>query len=76
MTKPSDQTKVKTADSTRTARSNAYLDRLQEARGKRLLVDLDKPAKQALEVLLESGYGTSQAAVVRRALVSAAEKLS
>ncbi len=60
-------------DVTRTARQEAHLERLEVAQGKRLVVDLDAGARQALENLLQAGYGTSQAAVVRRALVEAVQ---
>ena len=42
-------------DVTRTARAGAYLDRLEESQGKRLVVDLDATANNALEGLLEAG---------------------
>lgn len=59
-------------DTTRTARAVAHLERLQGAKGKRLLVDLDAPGREALEALLESGYGSSQKEVVVKALLDAA----
>jgi len=62
-------------DTTRTARALAHLERLQDAKGKRLLVDLDAPGRAALEALLEAGYGTSQKEVVINALVEVASKI-
>lgn len=41
-------------DQTRTAQAVAHLERLQEAKGKRLVVDLDASGREALEKLLES----------------------
>lgn len=61
-------------DTTRTARAVAHLERLQDAKGKRLVVDLDAAGREALEALLESGYGTSQKEVVIRALVEVVAK--
>lgn len=62
-------------DLTRTARAGAYLERLEDAKGKRLVVDLDATANLALEALLEAGYGASKKAVVIKALVAAGAKL-
>lgn len=62
-------------DVTRTARAGAYLERLEEAKGKRLVVDLDAAGRRALEALLEAGYGDSQKAVVIKALMAAEAKL-
>ena len=58
-------------DVTRTARGKAHLERLDEAKGKRLVVDLDAPGRRALESLLDVGFGDSQKAVVIKALLSA-----
>lgn len=58
-------------DVTRTARAGAYLERLEEAKGKRLVVDLNAPGRMALERLLEGGYGDSQKEVVIKALIAA-----
>lgn len=59
-------------DVTRTVRQVAHLGRLDAAKGKRLVVDLDAAAREALEGLQSTGYGESQVAVVRRALVDTA----
>ena len=60
-------------DLTRTARAKAHLERLDEAKGKRLVVDLDAEGRMALEGLLEAGYADSQKGVVIKALVGAAK---
>lgn len=57
-----------------TLRAKAHLSRLEEANGKRLLVDLDKEGRSALENLLESGYAKTQKEVVIKALKAAADK--
>jgi hypothetical protein len=62
-------------DTTRSARAVAHLERLQEAKGKRLVVDLDASGREALEALLEVGYGATQREVVVSALTAAAAKL-
>lgn len=62
-------------DVTRTARAKAHLERLAEAKGKRLVVDLDAPVRAALEKLLASGYESTQKAVVSKALLAAAAQL-
>lgn len=62
-------------DVTRTARAKAHLERLEEAKGKRLVVDLDANACSALESLLEAGYAASQKGVVVKALLAASAKL-
>lgn len=59
-----------------TARQQGHLQRLQEAEGKRLVVDLDAQSRLALEELLAAGYANTQAAVVRLALLEARSKLS
>ncbi len=58
-------------DRTRTARAAAHLERLEEAKGKRLVVDLDAEGRRALEELLSAGYGETQKEVVVRALIAA-----
>ena len=63
-------------DTTRTKRQGEYLDRLTEAKGKRLVVDLDATGKTDLEALLTVGYGANQAEVVRNALRDAVVKIS
>ncbi len=74
-TKSVAQLRQPAGDTTRTARAVAHLERLQDAKGKRLLVDLDAGAREALEALLKAGYGTTQKEVVGKALTAAAAKL-
>lgn len=61
-------------DVTRTARQEDYLERLADAKGKRLVVDLDANGRMALEALMSAGYGTTRRDVVIRALCEAARK--
>lgn len=61
-------------DVTRTERQEGYLERLEGAKGKRLVVDLDAPAREALEALRLAGYGATQAEVVRKALKQAEQR--
>jgi len=67
--------KAPVGDTTRTERARAHLGRLAEAKGKRLLVDLDEEATVALNALLESGYGATNKAVVSRALIAASKRI-
>ncbi len=61
-------------DRTRTARATAHLERLEEAKGKRVVVDLGKIEREALEGLLEAGYAATQSDVIRKALTQAASR--
>lgn len=61
-------------DVTRTERQVAHLGRLEQAKGKRIVVDLDAASREALEALVECGYGASQVAVVRQALIDVAKR--
>lgn len=61
-------------DRTRTARAAAHLERLEEAKGKRVVVDLGKAEREALEGLLEAGYAANQSDVIRKALTQAASR--
>lgn len=61
-------------DTTKTPRQRAYLKRLAEGEGKRLVVDLDGSGRADLEALLASGYGGSQKEVVTKALAAAAKE--
>ncbi len=61
-------------DTTRTERAKAHLERLAEAKGRRLLVDLDAEGNSALCELLASGYGATNKAVVSRALLAASNQ--
>ncbi|TXT28294.1 MAG: hypothetical protein FD131_3247 [Rhodocyclaceae bacterium] len=61
-------------DTTQTPRQKAYLERLGDGNGKRLVVDLDAEGRRALETLLADDYGKTNKEVVIRALVAAAKK--
>lgn len=69
--KPATTAPKRGRDETRTKRATA---RLEAAQGKRLVVDLDAPARQALEELVGTPYGKTQAEVVRKALTQAAKR--
>ncbi len=62
-------------DTTRTDRAKAHLERLEQASGKRLLVDLDADGHAALKALLADGYGVTNKAVVNRALIAASKRI-
>lgn len=62
-------------DVTSTVRAKAHLKRLDAANGKRLVVDLDVGAAEALKELLASGYGKTQKDVVIKALLDASTSL-
>ncbi len=62
--------KTPVGDTTRTERAKAHLERLADAKGKRLLVDLSAEGHEALQALLADGYGATNKAVVDRALIS------
>lgn len=59
---------------TATQRAKAHLDRLATSAGKRLVVDLGELEREALELLVERGYGNNQSDAVRRAILEAAER--
>lgn len=61
-------------DTTRTERAKAHLERLEQANGKRLLVDLSADGHAALNALLAGGYGATNRAVVERALIAAVQR--
>ena len=61
-------------DRTRSARAAAHLDRLGAAEGKRVVVDLGKADREALEGLQAAGYAESQSGVIRRAIQDAATR--
>ncbi|MBC3871510.1 hypothetical protein [Undibacterium oligocarboniphilum] len=62
-------------DRTSTKRQSAHLERLQEANGKRLPVDLDGERLAKLDALVSAGYGDSKAAVIRKAIDEAYKKM-
>lgn len=72
--KPATKTLKRGRDVTRTVRAVAHLERLEEAKGKRVVADLDAPSVAALNGLLGAGYGSSQVAVIRKALIEAFSK--
>lgn len=69
------QKKPPVGDTTRTERAKAHLERLEQASGKRLLVDLDADGHAALNALLADGYGVTNKAVVNRALIAASHRI-
>lgn len=71
MKKPAPRKTRRSVDRTSSDRQAAHLVRLVEAKGKRLMVDLDAEARVALEALRADGYADTMVAVVRRALVEA-----
>lgn len=73
---PSKKAAKRGRDVTRTVRAVAHLERLEEAKGKRVVADLDAPAVEALDALLGTGYGKSQVDVIRKALVEVFAKNS
>jgi len=72
MALPKKQTPV--GDVTRTERSARHRERLLEAQGRRVVVDMPAPAVQALEALLASGYAGTQKDVVCKAVQEIAAK--
>lgn len=55
-------------DKTSTQRQSAHLKRLTEKNGKRLPVDLSAQHIDKIGELVQIGYGTSAAAVIRKAI--------
>ena len=66
--------KKKSGDTTRTARANAHLERLDEAKGKRIVVDFYADERQALDSLVATGYADTQSAVLRKAVIEIATR--
>lgn len=60
---------------TSTERQDAHLKRLQNAEGKRKVIDLDADRVAKLAELKTAGYGESDSEVVRRALDEAYARL-
>lgn len=67
VTRPN-STRKKTRRTASTQRQKSYLQRLAEGKGRRVLLDLDGANAAMLDELIASGYGVSQADVLRRAL--------
>ncbi len=61
-------------DLTRTERSARHRERLAAANGRRVVVDMPEPVTQALDSLLDSGYGSTQKEVVCNALLEIAQQ--
>jgi len=61
-------------DRTRSARAAAHLDRLGAAEGKRVVVDLGKADREALEGLLTARYADTQSGAIRKAIQEAAAR--
>ncbi len=71
--KPSSPRKqAPTGDTTRTARANALLERLAEAKGKRVVVDFYAAERAALDALIADKYAPNQSEVVRQAVIEVA----
>jgi hypothetical protein len=70
-----EKVKVPVGEVNSTKRAKAYLVRLGGAGGRRLLVDLDPEASEALDRLVAAGYGSTNKTVVSRALVAASEHI-
>lgn len=68
--------KVKSVgDVTRTARAKSLVQRLQEAGGKRAVIDFDADGVQDLQKLLSAGYASTQREAVLKTVKEAAKKL-
>lgn len=63
----------KSRPTTSTERAREHLERLEQKKGRRLLVDLDESGAAALEVLAEHGYGTTNREIVQAALIAASK---
>lgn len=58
-----------------TKRQVAYLDKLVDQKGKRVVVDLDAESNACLSALLESGFAENQSGVIRKSLQESAIRL-
>lgn len=63
-------------DVTRTARAKSLVQRLQEAGGKRAVIDFDADGVQDLQKLLSAGYASTQREAVLKAVKEAAKKVA
>lgn len=61
-------------DATRTERSARHRERLAQAKGRRVVVDMPSHVVDALDALLVGDYGTTQKDVVCRAVLEVAAK--
>ncbi|HIH2751724.1 TPA: hypothetical protein ACYLN4_007574 [Burkholderia lata] len=62
-------------DHTRTERSRSHHDRIVDAGGKRVSVDMDVDRLEKLARLMEHNYGETKADVIRRAVDEACDRL-
>lgn len=58
-------------DYTSTQRQNAHLERLAAQKGQRTVIDLDAERLARLQALIDAGFGSSKAEVIRRAIDAA-----
>ncbi len=70
-----DQHKKDPYDKTSSKRAASHLERLAEAGGKRLPIDLGAEHLAKLEELKTAGYGSSAANVIRKAIEDAHARL-
>lgn len=70
-----EKVKVSVDEVDRTKRAIAYLVRLGGPGERRVLVDLDPEASEALARPVAVGYGSTNMTVVSRALVAASERI-
>lgn len=61
-------------DVTRTERSARHRERLAQAKGRRVVVDMPSPVVEALDALLTAGYGATQKEVICNAVLEVAAK--
>ena len=62
-------------DHTRTERSRSHHDRVVDAGGKRVSVDMDADRLKKIKRLLDHNYGETKADVIRRAIDEASDRL-
>ena len=60
-------------DVTRTARAKSLVQRLQDAGGKRAVIDFDSDGVKDLQKLLSAGYASTQREAVLKAVKEAAK---
>ncbi|MDA8093299.1 MAG: hypothetical protein M0T84_05190 [Betaproteobacteria bacterium] len=58
-----------------TKRQKAYLGKLVEQKGKRVVVDLDAESHACLKALIDTGFAETQSGVIRKALQESAIRL-
>ena len=62
-------------DKTSSKRAASHLERMVEAKGKRVPIDFDAERLEKMDTLIQAGYGESKAAVVRKAIDDVYKKL-